>query len=147
MRVAIISHCFPPYFYKGGGVATYAFNLASSLAESGVEVSVFCGAPKRGTETHGNLTINRLPLTLGSIPPNFVWFQLQNIPYLKNRLKEYDLIHTQSTTGTLISLLSKSISLKSHLKQKWVTTYHSCHQRELNALYLYLLHNGRMATY
>lgn len=130
MRLAIVSHCFPPYLARSGGIATYSYNLAHALAEAGVEVTVFCGAPKSLVIREGNLTIFRLPYTLAEVPPNFVWFQLQNRKFLVEKLKKFELIHSQSP-GNTISLLAK---LKSR-ETKWVITLHSCHRRELQALF------------
>lgn len=129
MKVAIVSHGFPPYYARCGGVATYSYNLAVALANAGVEVAVFCGGPRYYTENRQNLTIFRLPYPLMEVPPNFVWFQLRNLKFLSRELSEFDLIHSQLGENT-ISLLGK---LKSK-KAKWAITFHSSLQRELQAI-------------
>jgi glycosyltransferase involved in cell wall biosynthesis len=129
MKLAIVSHCFPPYYARSGGVATYSYNLAVALANAGVEVSVFCGGPTYNTERRPNLTIFRLPYPLTEVPPNFVWFQLRNLKFLSRELSRFDLIHSQLGENT-VSLLGKLRSKGA----KWAITFHSSLQRELQAI-------------
>lgn len=129
MEIAIVSHGFPPYYARCGGVATYSYNLATGLASAGVKVSVFCGGSKYAVERRPNLTIFRLPYPLMEVPPNFVWFQLRNLKFISRELSRFDLIHSQLGENT-ISLLGKLRSKGA----KWVITFHSSLQRELQAI-------------
>ena len=131
MKIAVVSHGFPPFLASCGGIASYAYNLSTSLSELGLDVTVFCGSPTPSLSRHGTLTINRLLYPLSAkVPPNFLWFQLRNRRELIDKLKEFDLIHSQSPENT-ISVLGK---LKSR-NAKWVITFHSSLQRELQAFF------------
>jgi glycosyltransferase involved in cell wall biosynthesis len=61
MRIAFISHEFPPDT-GGGGIGTYLAQVSGWLAEAGHDVEVFCGAAgSAGTQRHANgVVIHRL---------------------------------------------------------------------------------------
>ena len=129
MRVAVISHGYPPYYARAGGVATYTYNLTHALARKGIDVTVYTGGPVPNVERQRNLTIHRLPHLMGShVPPNFLWFQLRHLKLLLSELAQFDIIHSQGTQGS-ISALAKQKS-----KTKWVVTFHASQIREVSSM-------------
>ncbi len=63
MRIALVSREYPPFF--GGGIGTYARNIAPALAAAGCDVHVITQAydethPR--VECNGRLTVHRAPL-------------------------------------------------------------------------------------
>lgn len=115
MKVALISHSFPPNMT--GGIASYTLSLAEALTKKGIDVTVFCGG-KVGKEIPHDFKIVRLPMV--NFPPRAVWFQLQNFKFLKEELKHFDLIHGQNTSSTFYTLIKKEIN------KPWVVTFHDC---------------------
>lgn len=132
MRLAIISHCYPPYLARGGGVATYSHNLAKALGAAGIDTTVFCGGQTNKTDisVEDNVTVFRLPYKLIEVPPNFLWFQIDNRKILINELKKFNIIHSQSPENT-IALLAKRKSPNI----KWVITFHAFNIREVQSLF------------
>ena len=124
MKIAIISHNFPPFMT--GGIGSYATSLAGSLTNRGHDVTVFCGG-KVDKELDVNFKIQRLPMF--NFPPRALWFQLANLKKLKNELKYFDIIHTQNTDFSIYSKIKKS------LNKPWIVTMHDCPQRGLKAFF------------
>lgn len=91
MKVALISKEFPPFAF--GGVASNCYDLAHSLARSGVDTTVFCGRSKQPTVERPaeNLKVVRLPLV--DLPHRGLWFQLLNIDSFLRCLKKYSVLH------------------------------------------------------
>ena len=102
-KVALVSAAYPPYTFGGIDIQTY--HLAHALSSAGIEVNVFCGLAEKPTSTveNNNLTIYRLPLS--DFPPRVIWFQLQNMGFFKKNFKNYDIIHTQHSSGTIYSIM------------------------------------------
>jgi glycosyltransferase involved in cell wall biosynthesis len=102
-----------------GGIDMQTYDLAHALSAEKVAVTVFCGgnlkSPKRVRETD-YLTIYRLPMA--EMPPRVVWFQLQNISFLKSKLSDYDVIHTQHSSGSIYGLLKRKVG------KPWVVSFH-----------------------
>ena len=131
MRLAIVTHSYPPFLARSGGVGTYSSNLAHFLAKEGVNVTVFCGKASELTieKNVANLTVIRLPFLFDFVPPNFLWFQLQNFRFLAKSLSDFDLIHSQTPYGTICAYIKKKYGLP------WVTTFHSINRREVQSLF------------
>jgi len=130
IRLAIVTHSYPPFLARSGGVGTYSSNLAHFVAKKGVNVTVFCGkAPELTIEKNlANLTVIRLPFSFDFVPPNFLWFQLQNFRFLAKSLSNFDLIHSQTPYGTICAYIKKKYGIP------WVTTFHSLNRREVQSL-------------
>lgn len=107
MKVALISHEFPPYTF--GGVATVCRGLAHSLSRKGIDTTIFCGRSKRiiAEKLNDCLKVIRLPCI--DMPPRALWFQLQNFRTFSHLLQSYEIIHSLIPDYSLLFL---------HLKQK-----------------------------
>ncbi len=125
MKVALISHLFPPDI-KGGGIGSYTFSLAEALSKKGIDVTVFCGGNIK-EELKCNFKIKRLPML--NFPPRAVWFQLQNYKYLVKELKNFDIIHGQNTASTFYAFI------KNKVKKPWIVTFHDCPTEELKIFF------------
>jgi glycosyltransferase involved in cell wall biosynthesis len=125
--IALISAGYPPYTFGGIDIQTY--DLSHALASMGLNVTVFCGFAKRPTFTMEteNLKIFRLPLY--NIPPRVVWFQLKNVNFFKENLQNFDLVHTQHSSGSIYGLLKKKIG------KPWVVSFHDHQLRRLSILF------------
>jgi 1,4-alpha-glucan branching enzyme len=122
MKVALISHEFPPFMI--GGIATNCYDLAYSLAKKNIFTTVFCGKSK-GIKIHKvseHLQIVRLPCF--NFPPRYFWFQLQNFPKLLKLLKEYSIVHA---VNPIASTLFAYFAIA---KQKPFIMTHHDHQLE-----------------
>ncbi len=124
MKIAIVSHDFPPFGF--GGVGSYAYDLASALSNKNIDVTVFCGAREKiKKELKVKFKIVRLKML--NLPPHSFWFQLQNLSFLKKELKKYDLVIGQSTSFGLICLYKNSI------KKPLITVFHGTPLSELKS--------------
>ena len=117
MKIALLSHEFPPYI--SGGIGLNCYDLAHSLSKKGVDVTVFCGISKtpRLEKVNSLLKVYRLPLF--DFSPRFLWFQIRNLKFLANRLDEFDVIHGVSPTSSAFMTC-----LKEKLGKPFVTTLH-----------------------
>lgn len=122
-----MSAAYPPYTFGGIDIQTY--DLAHALSSSGVNVTVFCGFAKRPTITYEaeNLKIFRLPLH--DVPPRVVWFQLKNVKIFKEKLRNFDLVHTQHSSGSIYGLLKEKIG------KPWIVSFHDHQLRRLLILF------------
>jgi len=125
--IALVSTGYPPYTFGGIDIQTY--DLAHALSSAGVNVTVFCGFAKRPTLTceNENLKIFRLPLY--DVPPRVVWFQLKNVHVFKENLRNFDVVHTQHSSGSIYALLKKKIG------KPWVVSFHDHQLRRLLVLF------------
>jgi len=114
--IALISAGFPPHMF--GGIDMQTYDLAHAISSEKVSVAVFCGGSKVPTAIHENdyLTIFRLPMA--EILPRVVWFQLQNMGFLKSKLSEFEIVHTQHSSGSIYGFLKKKIG------KPWVISFH-----------------------
>ena len=99
----------------------HAYYLSHALAKKGHDITVFCGGVEKSiheTEENGTKVV-RLPFRLVDLPPNFLWFQLQNFRRLSRVLGDFDVIHTEQVSGTSIAFL------KGILNRPWVVSFHS----------------------
>lgn len=114
--VALISAGYPPHMFGGIDVQTY--DLAHALSSEKVNVTVFCGGSKFPSFIRENdyLKVCRLPMI--EIPPRVIWFQLQNIKFFAKELTNYDLVHTQHSSGSVYGLLKKKIG------KPWIVSFH-----------------------
>ena len=126
-NIALVSAGYPPYM--SGGIDVQTYDLAHALSSTGVNVTVFCGGAKVPTliHEHENLSISRLPMA--GIPPRVIWFQLQNMEILKRTLPNYDVIHTQHSSGSIYGFLKKKIG------RPWVVSFHDHQLRRLMVLF------------
>jgi glycosyltransferase involved in cell wall biosynthesis len=91
LRVALISHEFPPFFF--GGVGSHCRDLAYNLAKMGIHVTVFAGKSDHVQieRISDFLTVIRLPYF--DFPPRPVWFQIRNLQLFSRLLKKHDIVH------------------------------------------------------
>jgi len=126
-NLALVSAAYPPYSFGGIDVQTY--HLAHALSSVGINVSIFCGLAKKPTIAieNENLTIYRLPLF--DIPPRVVWFQLKNVSLFKKYFKNFDLIHTQHSSGSIYGFFKEKNEIP------WVVSFHDHELRRLMLLF------------
>jgi glycosyltransferase involved in cell wall biosynthesis len=125
--VALISAGYPPIM--AGGIDVQTYDLAHALSSMNVNVTVLCGGsktPKRIQE-NPNLTILRLPMV--NVPPRVVGFQLQNLGIFRKTLPNYDIIHSQHSSGSIYGFLKQSI------KKPWVVSFHDHQLTRLKMLF------------
>lgn len=127
LKIALVSAGYPPYM--SGGIDVQSYDLAHALSLEGVDVTVFCGGSKVPTlvHEHENLKIFRMPMV--DIPPRVIWFQLQNLEMLKRTLPNYDLIHTQHSSGSFYGFL------KGKIGKPWVVSFHDHQIRRLTVFF------------
>lgn len=125
--VALVSAGYPPYM--SGGIDVQTYDLAHALASVGVNVTVFSGGARipKLIHEHENLDIFRMPMA--DIPPRVVWFQLQNLEILKRNLPNYDIIHTQHSSGSIYGFLKKKT------RKPWVVSFHDHQLRRLTVFF------------
>jgi len=124
MKVALISHSFPPHMT--GGIGSYTFSLAEALSKKGIDVTVFCGGHVK-KEPASKFKIKRIPML--NLPPRAVWFQLQNHKRLSKELKNFDIIHGQNTSSSFYVMMKKKV------EKPWIVTFHDCPSRGLKAFF------------
>lgn len=118
MKVALISHEFPPFIF--GGIGSHCYNLACSLSKKGINTTVFTGKSKKITIEKLNNTLHVIRLPYFNFPPRVLWFQLQNYKVLSKLLYDYDIIHiVDPTSGAICARINKK------LKKPLITTIHS----------------------
>jgi len=147
MRVAILTHEFPPYIF--GGIGSFIQTLAQALSNEGVEVSVIAGSPERTpkrTRLPGKNTVNIVWLPRGQLPPRHFWFQVRNLNFLKRELVGYDVVHGQDAASFPILQLFK----RQNLRIPWVVTIHTSPYSEMHLTLSSIFHGGSLtdlATY
>ncbi len=106
MKIALISHHFPPNFR--GGAEQYAYRIAQGLRRQGHNVEVVCVesitsgmlTPTAKTDTFDGLTIHRLFYDLAQAPNRFEWsFRHPELGcWVKNFLQQTrpDVVHINS---------------------------------------------------
>ena len=110
MKVAFLTHEYPPYIF--GGIGSFAKNLADSLSKLGVEVTIISGIPaynlRKATtrKVEGDITVLRFPYP--NIPPRHTFFQIANMKSLCKAIRSEhpDVVHGQSWSSypTLLNL-------------------------------------------
>jgi glycosyltransferase involved in cell wall biosynthesis len=91
MRVALVSEEYPPFLF--GGIASVCSDLAQSLSDKGVHVTVLCGKACEITVERLSNTLEIIRMPCLDLPPRFVWFQIQNAEALGRILSKCDVIH------------------------------------------------------
>jgi glycosyltransferase involved in cell wall biosynthesis len=115
--VALVSAGYPPNMF--GGIDMQTSDLAHALSAEKVAVTVFCGGSSKFPiciRENDYLTIYRLPMA--DISPRVIWFQLQNISFFKNKLSDYEIVHTQHSSGSIYGLLKRNV------RKPWVVSFH-----------------------
>jgi glycogen synthase len=118
LRVALISHEFPPYTI--GGIASHCYDLAYSLANKGVFTRVICGTINeevKRIKVTPFLEIVRLPFM--NFPPRYLWFQLSNYEKLCRYTSDCNVIHGVNPISSLATAFYQKESDKA-----LVTTHH-----------------------
>jgi len=125
--VALVSAGYPPYL--SGGIDVQTYDLAHALSSEGVDVGVFCGGAKTPTllRERENLTIFRMPMF--DIQPRVLWFQIQNFGLFKKALPNYDIVHTQHSSGSLYGLIKRKYG------KPWVVSFHDHQLRRLRVFF------------
>jgi len=125
MRIALISHEFPPYMF--GGISSNCYDLANSLSKKGINITVFAGKARKKTieRINEHFEIVRLPYL--DLPPRFIWFQLQNFGVFANMLAEYDVVHGVNPLCSAIIVL-----LKKRLRRPFVVSIHEVYSRDMS---------------
>jgi glycosyltransferase involved in cell wall biosynthesis len=105
MKVALISHEFPPFAF--GGIGYQCYDLAYSLSRKKIDTVVLCGKSphKRIEKPNDFLTIIRLPYI--DVPPRYVWFQLQNARVLQKLVEDCSVIHGVNPMSSAIAAYYK----------------------------------------
>jgi len=119
LKVALISHEFPPFTL--GGIGTHCHSLAYSLSAKGIETKVICGTTTGSggkTKVNNFLEIVRLPCP--SFPPKYFWFQLLNAKVMTSLVSDCDVIHGVNPTASFGIALTHEFS-----DRALVTTHHS----------------------
>jgi glycosyltransferase involved in cell wall biosynthesis len=126
LKVALLSHEFPPYMF--GGIASNCYDLALALSKRGISTTVFSGRSKSISveKINRHLKIIRLPCL--DFPPRFLWFQLQNFKTLLKLLGDYSIIHGVNPLSSAISIF-----VKKKLNKPTVTTIHEVYAKDLKA--------------
>jgi len=144
MRVAIITHEFPPFIF--GGIGVFTQNLAEALTKQGLDVLVIAGSPDKlpKRKIMGGMEVVSVPR--GSFPPRHLWFQLRNIDTIRRELAGCDIVHGQDCAAFPLLDLCK----KSGLSVPWVITFHTNPFAELRLTLMSVRRGGSLtdiATY
>ncbi len=124
LKVAVISEEFPPFMFGGIGSACYDYALA--LSRKGIETTVLCGKSKTICKEQINKHLEVIRLPCLELPPRFLWFQLQNLKFFKNRLEDFSVIHVfNPQAGAAIALM------KQKLRKPLLTSIHGLHLTSL----------------
>jgi glycosyltransferase involved in cell wall biosynthesis len=125
-KIALVSAAYPPYTFGGIDIQTY--DLAHGLSNNGLDVTVFCGLSKKKEiiRENENLSIYRLPFF--DFYPRVLWFQLMNQGLFRKEFKNFDLIHSQNTSGSIYSFFRNKI------KTPWIVSFHDHQLRRLSLL-------------
>jgi len=115
MKIALLSHEYPPFIF--GGIGSFTHELAAGLSRKGVDVTVIAGYPIKSklrddviVTKDKNINVIRFPYP--SFPPRQTFFQLLNLKKLSDTIQKLgvDVIHGQcgSTYPAIIKLRSIS---------------------------------------
>lgn len=126
-NIALISAAYPPYI--SGGIETQTYDLAHALSSLGVDVTVFCGGAKSPTLLHEDKKLNVFRLPMVKIPPRNVFFQLQNMNMLGRLLSNYDVVHTQHSSGSFYGLIKRRVG------RPWIVSFHDHQLRRLKLFF------------
>jgi glycosyltransferase involved in cell wall biosynthesis len=125
--IALVSAAYPPH--TSGGIEVQTYDLAHALSSEGVDVTVFCGGARVPTLVHENENLKVFRMPMFDAPPSVVWFQLQNLEMLKRTLPNYDLIHTQHSSGSVLGFLKEKIG------KPWIVSFHDHQLRRLTVFF------------
>jgi 1,4-alpha-glucan branching enzyme len=118
LKVCLISHEFPPFFF--GGIGSHCYDLAYNLAKMGIHVTVFAGRSKNLQKEKINDLLEVIRLPYVDFPPRAIWFQIRNLQLFSKKLNSYDIIHVvDPESGVLPIYFAKK------LKKPVVTSIHS----------------------
>lgn len=118
LKVALVSHEFPPSIV--GGIGTHCYDLACSLSAKGIETKVLCGTnSKRGQRIKINSSLEVIRLPYLDFPPRYFWFQLQNCKKLRDLTSDCNIIHGVNPTASFGLALNNG-----HSKKALITTHH-----------------------
>jgi glycosyltransferase involved in cell wall biosynthesis len=118
LKVVLISHEFPPFFF--GGVGAHCYNLAYNLAKTGTHVTVLAGGSKEIEIKKMNNRLEVIRLPYFDFPSRPFWFQIRNFQVFSKLLNNYDVIHVvDAQSGVLPIYIAKK------LKKPVVTSIHS----------------------
>jgi glycosyltransferase involved in cell wall biosynthesis len=131
-RIAIVSHEYPPFIF--GGIGSFTYDLAHTLADKGLNVTVLAGCPHRALKTggveatsvEGNLRIVRMPRT--SIPPSHLWYQIMNMSVMRSLVSKFDIVHGQDCASYPLIRFCK----RQRPRLPWVVTIHTDPVSELH---------------
>ncbi|MEM2506699.1 MAG: glycosyltransferase family 4 protein [Nitrososphaeria archaeon] len=114
--IALVSAGYPPNIF--GGIDMQTYDLAHALSEKGVDVTVFCGGSRVPViiREKDHLRVCKLPML--EMPPRVLWFQLQNLRFFEKELADYDLVHTQHSSGSFFGLFMKKLG------KPWIVSFH-----------------------
>lgn len=121
--LALVSAAYPPYSW--GGIDTQTYDLAHQLSALGIRVTVFCGGANTPVivQENENLKLYRLPVL--DFPPRVVWFQLQNFGVFFKELRNFELVHSQHSSGSAFALV------KNKIRKPWIVSFHDHQLRRL----------------
>lgn len=135
LKVALISHEFPPYII--GGIASHCYDLAYNLAKKQISTKVICGTihnVQERTKINQFLEIIRLPVL--NYPPRYLWFQLLNHKAFCKLTSDCNVIHGVNPTSSLSVALhfkaKKALIMTHHLNE--LQTLKTCLQMPLSEL-------------
>jgi len=100
LRVLIVTHEFPPYFF--GGAGTYALDLSNALLAKGAEVIVVCGKsrPPVWEKKSGQFAVLRVGIP--ELPMRNVWFATLNSEQILKLAKKVDVVHVQPQSASFL---------------------------------------------
>jgi glycosyltransferase involved in cell wall biosynthesis len=119
MRVALVTHEFPPFIF--GGIGIFSQNLSQALAKQGVEIVVIAGSAEKHSELKRTDGMKLMRLPRGTLPPRPLWFQLRNMSNIAKEIATCDVIHGQDIASFPMLNFCKRIGLKA----PWVMTFHT----------------------
>ena len=118
MKVVLISHEFPPFFF--GGVGSHCYNLAYNLAKKGLHVTVLAGGSKEIEIKRMNNRLEVIRLPYFDFPSRPLWFQIRNFQVFSKLLNNYDVIHVVDAQSGVLP-----IHIAKKLEKPVVTSIHS----------------------
>jgi len=125
--LALVSAGYPPH--RSGGIDVQTYDLAHALSAAGVDVTVFCGGAASPTLLKENENLKILRMPMANAPPQVVWFQLQNLGTLKRDLRNYDIVHTQHSSGSFYGFSRESPG------SPWIVSFHDHQLRRLKIFF------------
>lgn len=117
LKIALISHEFPPYLF--GGVGSHCYDLAYNLTKAGIDVTVFAGKSKHiKIEEFDSIKVVRLPLF--DFPPRPLMFQLRNFNLFSKIINDYDAVHVVDVQSGAVP-----IYFAKKLRKPIISSFHS----------------------